>query len=343
MQLSRLLCFCGIALLILSGCGQTVQQTLHIAPHSQALHAGEGKTVVILPFADYSKHTDVHSAHRRYLNLTENLTDRLVTYGFHLPILEDVFSYLADRKIISIKSYAGGSPSLLQEELQGEWSSEMKKEISKYMGMEQAYTNKISSSNTPGTHGLTTRAVTKIGKDFSADYVIRGRIIEYKSGEEHTWAPWKMGVLPFVTETSDQIMFGTARSDKYDNWDNMAVSGTIGGILGHNSAEFPWNSDGGNSVLGVDGGEHANAIFWGAMGATLGQMAKNSGKVPQAVVQLRMWAQDAHSGDVVWTNRIEVRVAPESLFSDQHYNTLFNSATEKAVATLVDEFVSQGL
>ncbi len=342
MPLSRLVCLCGLALLIMTGCGQTVQETLHIAPHSQALHSAEGKSIVILPFADYTRHNDVHSAHQRHLNLMENLTDRLVTYGYHLPVLEDVFAYLADHKIISLAAYGGGKRSQLEDELQGEWSDDMKQELAKYMGMEQSYRNRLTET-APGTHGLDRRTVAKIGDDFHADYILRGRIIRYLSGDEHTWAPWKMGILPFVSGSSDQILFGTARSDKYDNWDNMAVGGTIGGIIGHNSAQFPWHSDGGNSVLGIDGGEHANSIFWGAVGATLGQMAKNSGKVPQAVVQLRMWAQDAHSGDVVWTNRVDVRVSPETLFADQRYDTLFASATEKAVATLVDEFVSQGL
>ena len=55
---------------------------------------------------------------------------------------------------------------------------------------------------------------------------------------------------------------------------------------------------------------------------------------------MRVWVQDAATGDVVWTNRIRVLVSPESYFADTQYDALFNTAIEKGVTTLVDNFVT---
>jgi hypothetical protein len=55
------------------------------------------------------------------------------------------------------------------------------------------------------------------------------------------------------------------------------------------------------------------------------------GDVPQAVVQLRIWVQDAYTGNVVWTNRTNVQVSPQSFFADYQYDNLFETAVEPAI------------
>jgi hypothetical protein len=78
-------------------------------------------------------------------------------------------------------------------------------------------------------------------------------------------------------------------------------------------------------------------------GAVLGDQAFNSGRVDQAVVQMRIWVQEAATGNIIWTNRVRVQVSPESFFADNQYDALFDSAIEKAVTSLVDNFVTYGL
>ena len=72
-------------------------------------------------------------------------------------------------------------------------------------------------------------------------------------------------------------------------------------------------------------------------------MAHNTGKIPQAVVQLRIWVQDAYTGNVVWTNRVDVKVSPQSVLADYQYDALFEGATEKAVSTLIEDFARKAL
>ena len=60
-------------------------------------------------------------------------------------------------------------------------------------------------------------------------------------------------------------------------------------------------------------------------------------------MQLRIWVQEAVSGNVVWTNRVDVKVSPESFLADNQYDALFDKAIEKGVTTLIDNFVTTGL
>lgn len=333
---------CGVMLLLLTGCGQTVVETLQVPVESGPNAPGKGKTIVILPFADYTYADTLSAAHRRDMAITESLTDRLVSKGFTLPIQEDVFTYLVDQSIISLVPYEQNNSVSLNNELSGEWSDVMKDQIRAYISEQQSSRgNQVAAS--PGTHGLTEQTVAKIGRKFHADYIVRGRILEFKTRQEHTWAPWKRGILPFISGTTSQVAFGFASTDQYDTWNNMIAGGTLGGIIGHN-VNGPWDpNDGGSQILGVSGGHDANTILWGAVGALAGREAKNSGQVDQAVVQMRIWIQESTTGNVVWTNRIDVKVSPETVLADKQYDALFNQAIEKGVTTLIDNFVSTAL
>jgi len=337
MNISRYL-LCGLLTVALSGCGQTVKESLKVAPVKKSA-AGAERTLVILPFADYSEGNNVTSAYRRNLYVTANLTDQLVSNSFVLPVQEDVFGYLVDQKIINVIAYENKTNATLNDEIEGgEWSPRMKAEMEHYAAMANERNSNKPVLDSPGTHGLSRTEVVKIGRHFNADYIMRGRIIQFKTRQDPSWSPLKKGVLGFITGSTNQLAFGQASSDKYDNWGNMLAGGTYGAIAGNSWANGPWNPDGSNSILGFTDGSASNAIFWGLAGAGIGHMAHNSGKVPQAVVQIRVWAQDAYSGDVVWTNRVDVKVSPKTIFADYQYDQLFEKATEKAVETLVDDF-----
>lgn len=329
----------GLMVLLLTGCGQTVVETLKVQQASGPNAPGQGRTIVILPFADYTNADSLAAAHRRDMAITESLTDRLVANGFNLPIQEDVFAYMVDQSIINLVAYDQNNSLSLNNELSGEWSEVMKDQLRGYIDEQQVQrSNQVISS--PGTHGLTEKTVAKIGRRFQADYIVRGRILEFKTRQEHTWSPLKRGILPFISGTTSQIAFGFADSDQYDNWNNMIAGGTWGAIVGQ-STNGPWDSD--DKILGISGSQTANTILWGAVGAALGQQAKNSGNVDQAVVQLRIWVQEAATGNVVWTNRIDVKVSPETIFADSQYDALFDQAIEKGVTTLVDNFINTAL
>lgn len=294
----------ALTLLLLTGCGQTVVETLQVPQEPWANAAGRGKTIVILPFADYTYADSLSAAYRREMAITEALTDRLSTNGFNLPIQEDVFDYLIDQSIISLVNYDQSSSLSLKNELNGEWSDVMKDQIRLYIAEQQTqHDNQIVSS--PGTHGLTQQTIAKIGRKFHADYIVRGRILEFKTRqEENIWAPWKKGILPFLFGTADQLSVGFARTDQYDYWNDMRADAF--GFL------YPEDNE----------------------------QKYSSGQVDQAVIQLRIWVQEAATGNIVWTNRIDVKSSPRSMWADKQRDTLFNRSIETAGTTLVDNFIT---
>ncbi len=330
----------GLMAIVISGCGQTVTESLK-QPLVKKSTVGADKTIVILPFADYSEGDGIASAYHRSLYINADLTDQLAGNSFHLPVQEDVFRYLADQDIINLVAYEKKSNTFLEDEIQnGEWSSRMKAELQRYDKMSRRERTNKPVLNSPGTHGLTQQEIVKIGRHFNADYILRGRIIQYKTRQDPSWSPMKKGLIGFITGATNKIAFGQASSDKYDNWGNMITGGTFGAIAGNSWANGPWDSNGSNQLFGSADASASNAIVWGAVGAGLGHMADKTGKTPQAVVQLRIWVQDAYTGNVVWTNRVDVKVSPKTFFADYQYDALFEAATEKAVSTLVDNFAN---
>lgn len=332
----------GLLAILVGGCGQTVKESLKVQPALKST-AGADKSIVILPFADYSYADDLETAYRRNLSITENLTDQLVSNSFHVPVQEDVFGYLVSQNIINIVAYEDKASSALDDELRDEWSPTMKSHLQRYINLNKSRASNKPVLNSPGTHGLTQQEVVKIGRRFGADYIVRGRIVEHKVRQDPSWSPLKKGVLTFITGATGKLAWGNASADKYDMYGSMIAGAVWGGILGSN-AEWPWEQDKADqTILGISGGDDANTIFWGAAGSEFGRLGHKSGVNPQAAVQMRVWVQDAYTGDVVWTNRVDVKVSAETVFGDSQYDALFESATEIAITTLVDNFVAQAL
>ncbi len=328
-----------LSAVILSGCGQTVVETLHVPDPPNPNAPGNGQTIVILPFADYTSADSLAGAFRRNLSVTEAMTDRFVANGFGLAVQEDVFSYLVDENIITVQAYEGNVNESLSAELNNEYSDVMKNLLQGYIQSQKRRIDK-TISNSPGTHALDPRELSKLGRKFDADYVVRGRILEYKTRQEATWIPWKKGILPFINGGTNRILNGFASSDAYDERNEALTGMLLGGIFGYNNSTWPW--DDGETVLGMAEGS-ANTIFWGGVGTALGSVSHKNGQIDQAAVQMRVWVQEAATGSVIWTNRVRVLVSAESIFADNQYDTLFNKAIEKGVDTLVDHFVSYGL
>lgn len=355
---ARRLFLYGLLALIISGCakGQTVTETLHV----QGVPVKAGKTVVVLPFADYSNGDDLFSVHQRGTAVMEAVTDHLVAKGLNLPVQEDVFQYLVDSRIISLVPYEKDkkrSHSTLERELVANWSEVMKTAIGGFIEEEQrrleaesASTNTASPLEAPGAHGLDSKTVRKLAKNFDAQYLVRGRIIEFDMRKEHTWDLGKLGLLPFFYGGASQMMFGIAKSEKYNTLEEMTVGGLAGALLGSRMST-PYEelvntqtvtTSGATTVtttenVGTSDYASLNSFVWGAVGVGTAYLARQGGDTPQAVVQLRIWVQDAESGKVVWTNRAEVKVSPASAMEDSSHDVLFKSAVNRAVTILMDD------
>ena len=338
----------GFLALLVSGCasGQSVTETLHSTDMQPASNVcATNKTVVLLPFADYSSGDDVMSVYARSRSVTEALTDRFAGKGFKMPVQEDVTQYLVDVDIIKMASRE--TTSRLKKEMEGEWSDVMKAEFQNWIDADRkikaAHTGGDHPVNAPGVHGLDKMSISKLGRRFNADYVVRGRIIEYNLQEEHSWTLAKKGVLPFIMGGTTQAMFGFADSEQYDNLNNIALWGLAGAIAGYNAEDpfEPWEkriTSTATTTSGTSDAEFWNTVTWGMVGGTAAHLVNHSGYSPEAIVQLRIWVQDTATGEVVWTNRAEVKVAPASVYGDKRSAELFKTAVDRATTLLVDDF-----
>jgi hypothetical protein len=332
----------GFLALFVSGCGSghSVTETLHIPDTPTAGNVcTTDKTVVLLPFADYSSADNVISVYERGSSVSEALTDRFIDKGFKMPIQEDVYQYLVETNIIRLPPQE--RTAKLKKELDGEWSAVMKGEFEKWIEADRAQNAAVSGGasnpeNAPGVHGLDKMSISKIGRRFNADYIVRGRIIEYDLQQEHTWELRKKGVIPFIMGGTTQAAFGFAESKDYDNLNNIALWGLAGAIIGYN-AGTPVDSNTGTLNAG-DYPTAWNSVIWGLGGAGIAHLANHSGETPEALVQLRVWVQDSATGEVVWTNRAEVKVAPESVYGDKRSKEMFKTAVNRATTLLVDDF-----
>jgi hypothetical protein len=304
----------GILILMLSGCGQLVSERLAVSNSASADNCPITRRLVVLPLADYSYVDDTELALHRNLAIMENLTDQLVSRGYQLPIMEDLAVYLANENIINVVS----QPHSLDSEMNKDWSSEMKDELSKMIDADQK-----NNSTLGQTKVLDQKALAKIASDFNAGYIMRGRIINFELGEENTWNPLKKGLVPVVVGSTTKAVMGVAASEDYDMINQALVGAAIGGAINNN--------------LSTTSISNSSAAWYGAGAGYLSSKSRGN----EARVELRLWVQSPETGNVVWTNRVEVKVTPQTVSADTSAKSLFTLAINKATAALVEDFATK--
>jgi hypothetical protein len=343
----------------LVACGHVVKETVTPVPSNEIPSAG--KKVVVVPFADYTPNSRQENYWRRNVLVMEALQDEFAKYGLMTAIEEDVVRYLMDEKIIEPPEvFFGHSP--MTEYMQNmstneNWSTSMTRELESAISHnEQIETAKQRQSKKNNSQGLQSKALTggqviHLGNEFGADYVIRGRLIEFDQGAaKDIFNPFQVGILPFVFNTGQRAVFGVAQSDNYEMIDKMAIGGLAGLAYGRSNQNSPFDEDvdrqsGGHplfdpTIIDKDDYHALNTAFWGAAGTGLAFLAHKGGKVPRAVVQIRVIVQDALTGALVWTNRSQVEVMPKSVYSPQEYRVLVAKAIKRATSSLVSSFIS---
>ncbi len=346
--------FCVVLVIGLSGCGQKIKDS--IVPVNTPTHSRTNEQIVILPFADYSvgRHTD--DALRRQIKIQEALAYRLAQRGFLVPVEEDVVQYLSDIGVILIvkaSTEANRPYADLKREIGTGWSPEMESEIRTLL-MQNRGLNDSETRMEITKVGLDRGTLQQIGRYFGANYVLRGRIVEYEIRNNQALSPIQQGILPFFFDSASGFLFGFADSGRYDLWQDMAVGGGLGALFG-SSANTPFNAPAKRQVVsghpmfgvsrtvergGYSNSNGLNAAVWGGTGAAVAYLASKGGNVPQAVIQLSLALQDVHTGKVVWENRVEKRVEPESAWADPSERLHMDTAVEEAARILADNLMA---
>jgi len=299
----------GIFFLVLCvSCGQTVKET--IKPVVPA--GGQFTRVVIVPFADHTPESSLYDHCRRNTLVLEALQDALYQAGFIPAAQEDLVKHMVDKGVI--REFSGGSDtSFLDKELQGSWSDEMKEEMGEVI-YQEIISNKSGGYQANRPVAMDRETLQDLGSAFGADYVIRGRIIEFGTDQQDTFNPIRTGLIPFVFKSTLRTGFGVAETETYD-------------------------------FIEVDKDEIKDYDivrdwFWGGGAFVTGLIGEKQGQVPGATVQIRLLVQDARTGNVLWLNRAETCSIPRTAYADPDTNQLIKKSIEQAVNSLVSDFAS---
>ena len=337
---------------LVASCGYNVQET--VSPVVPVSDLGEHKRVVILPFADYTQGSSPQGYWRRNILVMEALQDELHRHNFKPAMQEDVINYMLERGIIKETEnnrQVSMETTTLLTEMESSWSDEMKGELARaiYQNVTAAQGGKDAKYwNSERLIALDVHTLRSLGNAFAADYVVRGRVVEFATDEEDSFNPMQTGILPFFFKFGQRTVFGVAKSDEYEMIDKMAIGALMGSGLA--PSDYPLEGDTKTTVAGhprfgavetfTDSLPLQNAMIWGGVGAAAAHLAHKGGKVNRAAVQLRMVVQDAATGEIVWANRAEVRVTPQSAYADQDHDTLLRRAIQHATSNLVRNFLA---
>jgi len=343
--------------LCIAGCGGSLKET--VAPSGVALMDNNQKSaigvnkVAVFPFSDYSHQqsalrTDLWGGNVKIL---EEVTDSLVAHGIQVAIQEDVNSLLVDNEIIRpvasqqlVFGTAGADTPEQRSKIIGtpeydlvniEHSDEMREAIIDVIknekALEYAQTPPVKTPISQGaTVGLTREMVKYLGEEMGADLIIRGRIIEYGYKEVNTYNPLKRGFLPVLYEPIKDVFLGAPEPDRYETDLGEPYDSRFGYGLGF------W--------LGEQTRKDVTGAWDTVMHNSFGLVAElhPRKKDVSTIVQLRMYAQDVKTGDIIWSNRVETEFNPSTgmNFKSKHPKTMFDRNIKRGVKLLMDDLFS---
>jgi flagellar motor protein MotB len=309
--------------------------------------------VAVFPFADYSHQQDALQSELwgGNIKILEEVTDYFVAKGISIAIQEDVNSLLVDNQIIKpiasqqliygsgdaetpeMRSRIIGTPEY--DLVNVEHSEEMKEAIIDVirdeMSLEHAQNPSVKTPVLQGaTVGLSKEMVQYLGEELEADIIIRGRIIEYGLKAVDTYNPLKRGFLPVLYEPVKDALFGAPSGKEYetglDPVDYSQLGQGLGFLLGQKTQD---------DVVGT-----WDVLMENSFG-TIANLYPRKKQV-SSIVQIRMYAQDVKTGDVIWSNRVETEYTPRSnqAFNSKHVKTMFDKNIERGIAVLMDDMFS---
>lgn len=331
-----------------SGCGEKMSVT--VAPASTpAIGSTPSIRLAILPLADYTVGSSPDNALRRQVKLTSAIAHELAKRGIYTAVNEDVIQCLLDLGIISLKKKRRWSQvdDFLARERASGWTDAMYEELKSFAASTDVITE--ASMRKTSKIGLDKAAIKNIGRELGVDFVLRGRIVEYEVRDKKSFNPLERGLLPVIFDVGSTSFFGVARSDKYDLWHELSIGALTGAIIGPDIGHPFTTKDKevvksthprfSSTVTKTSGGfKYAaglNSFFWGGTLAGAAYLASKGGKVPEAVVQIALALQETQTGRVLWANRVEIAIQPESIWSDAGERVQMDHAVEAAASLLV--------
>jgi len=306
--------------------------------------------VALFPFADYSHQQEFLSTEiwGGNIKIIEEITDHLVAHGIAVAIQEDVNTLLVDNDVIrpianqyllygtsaddkaKFRTKVVGTPEY--DLVNVEHSEDMKEEIINVIrdeiALEKAEKPPIQTTILQGaTVGLSREMIKQLGEELGVDLIIRGRIIEYGFKGIDTYNPLKRGFLPVLIEPMKDVLMGAAEPKKYES--------------DLEDVDFSRLGEGTGFLFGQKTEDDLEGTWDLMMEHSFGTLSNLHPRKQSvsSIVQIRMYAQDARTGDVLWSNRAETEYVPTTSlsFDKKHPKTMFDINIKRCVKLLMDD------
>jgi hypothetical protein len=345
-------------------------------PEENTIRISGVKKVAVFPFADYSHqqcYLGIDCQWGGNIKIIEEVKDHLLSHGISTVVQEDVNTLLADHNIIrpvnkdkyllfgTVEEEDVGWQEVSSPEhelLNYEHSPDMTRELMSVI--ERKTKKERAKSASPilqgATVGLSREKVMELGETLGVDLILRGRIIEFGYKDIGTINPFYRGFIPVALDSVKDILFGASESYGYENdlesIESILVGAGLGYIIGHQITDrstsvsrsiSPGLISRRTAIRDTDHDTYAEE--GAAIGALSGLWASQRSKKAKrsTVVQMRIYAQDVKTGDVLWSNRAEVEFTPKSNFAyaDNHPGVMFDRVIKEGVRILMDNFFSE--
>jgi hypothetical protein len=363
----RIRCFTLAVLLpVIISCGQMINSTGRscsnerftaspaspVLTHRNLLQSTptEAVKVLILPFADYTPYTYGFSQPdywKRNALILEALQDGFDHFGFLPAIMDDVIGYLFANNIIVAMNRAQTpdvSISMATQSVLLSYASASHREARKAL-KEAAYHNISKSMSKNVEEYMRNKNIPldyinlqSMSSFFNADYIVRGRIVQYGMEDKDSPNPLQTGILPFIFRVGPRTLVGYSKTDYYE----ALGSFTMGEFLGRiGSRSLPLITRG--MGLSASSSNAFNSFLWAGFDSSIDLMVYEEGKAPKTYVQIGMLVQSAKTGDILWFNSVAVGTSPQRICGEANPSTLYNSAIQQAAASLVEDVVNSGV
>ena len=149
------------------------------------------------------------------------------------------------------------------------------------------------------------------------------------------------------------MLFGTTNSygyeDDLEDIESILMGAAMGAVIGNQivSSSTSHSSHMSGAIISRKTSKShrshdSNTLEGAGIGAGAGWLAAQHPKKAKrsAVVQVRVYAQNANTGEVLWSNRVEIEYTPKSNFAynDTHPKTMFDKAVKEGVKELMNSF-----
>jgi hypothetical protein len=299
---------------VLMGCSYNVKPSL--SPLGRSPLEGKWRKVIVLPSSPL---------------LDEVVSQSFYSVGFIPVAREDVLFLLREKGVLKKEreELSPASRAILYH-LEVSYTDEIKRHLQEALRHNLALLEKKELEIGP-------KVLKELCEEFGTVFVVRASLIELKEELTESYNPFEIGFVPFAFNVPQRLLFGRHSERAYPFVEDEKIREALvyGGEL---LQKLAIGAAGGWAVTDLSSPLEWERDVGTLVGGGLGFLGHLSGKVPEVKAQVRLTVQDGRSGDLLWTNRAEVRVRPESVFSKADTERMRDLALKEAVALLVNDF-----